>query len=114
MDFLEDIFDFGDRKHRNRDGVFHNGEHHDHDDDHDEHNDHRFQNSNNTYPQVSTNPGPILSGVICRKCSTPTFQGAKFCHGCGAAIETTTICASCGSKLPDNILFCPQCGYKNR
>lgn len=128
MDFLEDLFDFGDRKHRNRGGAFQNGDHHDndhHDDDHhNEHNQHQ-QTPGNTYPQVSinspipanqqfpTNPAVSLPGVVCRKCSTQTVQGAKFCHACGSALELVQNCASCGSKLPLNALFCAQCGYKN-
>jgi ribosomal protein L40E len=124
MDFLEDLFDFGDRKRRKNGGLFQNiGGHHD-DDNHDDH-DHHQQYPTNSYPQASANsqfpvnqqfpanPAASLPGVICRKCSTPTMQGAKFCHGCGTAIGTLLKCASCGSQLPANAPFCPQCGYNN-
>jgi ribosomal protein L40E len=115
MDFLEDLFDRGDRKRRQSGGFFQNENHHD--DDHDNDHDQRHQNPypNNAYPQapVNVNPAAFQPGVVCRKCSTQTVQGAKFCHGCGAAIETILVCASCGSKLPANALFCSQCGYKN-
>jgi ribosomal protein L40E len=122
MDFLEDLFDLGDRKRRNRGGIFQNGDHHD-DDHHDDHEHHPNQGS--TYPQVSMNsplpgnqqfstaPAASLTGVVCRNCSTQTVQGAKFCHGCGTAIDIIQTCASCGSKLPARALFCAQCGYKN-
>ncbi|MEI7845088.1 MAG: zinc ribbon domain-containing protein [Chloroflexota bacterium] len=122
MDFLEDLFDFGDRKRRNKGGFFQNGDHHD-DDHHDDHDYH--PNQGNIYPQVSMNspipgnqpfstvPAASLPGVVCRNCSTQTVQGAKFCHGCGTAIEVIQTCASCGSKLPARALFCAQCGYKN-
>jgi ribosomal protein L40E len=114
MDFLEDLFNRGDRKHQKNGGGFQNEDHHDdeHDDDHDDDH-HRHQYSINSYPQVPTNPAAVLSGIVCRKCSTQTLQGAKFCHGCGTAIEIILNCASCGSKLPANAPFCPQCGYKN-
>jgi len=123
MDFLEDLFDFGDRKRRKNGGFFQNGDHHD-DDHHDDHDQHQ-QYPGTPYPQLPansqfpvtqqfpTNPAASLSGVICRKCSTPTFQSAKFCHGCGTAIGALPNCASCGSLLPAKAAFCPQCGYNN-
>jgi ribosomal protein L40E len=112
MDFLEDLFDRGNRNRRKSGGFFQNEGHHNDDHDDDDHGHHQ-QYPANSYPQVPTNPAAFLPGVVCRKCSTPTVQGAKFCHGCGAAIDMTLTCASCGSKLPANALFCPQCGYKN-
>jgi predicted amidophosphoribosyltransferase len=41
-------------------------------------------------------------------------QGAKFCHGCGTALQLNLVCASCGTTLPNAAAFCPQCGYKNK
>jgi ribosomal protein L40E len=111
MDFLEDLLDFGDRKRRKGGGLFQNEGHHD--DDHHDNHDHHQPYPNNSFPQVPTDPSAIPSGVVCRKCSTPTFQGAKFCHKCGTAIELILKCASCGSKVPANAPFCPQCGYNN-
>jgi ribosomal protein L40E len=116
MDFLEDLFDIGDNKRQKKGGFFQNQDHHD--DDHgDEHNDDHNHHQQQQYPagptQIPVNPAVVLSGVVCRKCSTQTLQGAKFCHGCGTAIETILNCASCCSKLPPNAPFCPQCGYRN-
>jgi ribosomal protein L40E len=111
MDFLEDLFDFGDRKRQNRNRSTENGDHHD--DHHDDDNDDRQHYATGPYPQNPTNTAAFLPGIVCRKCSTQTIQGAKFCHACGTAIETALNCASCGSKLPANALFCSQCGYKN-
>jgi ribosomal protein L40E len=111
MDFLESLFELGSRKNRKNGGFFQNGNQHhydDHDDDHAHH-----QHPTNTYPQNPANYPADLSGGICRNCSTQTIQGAKFCHRCGSAIEMVLNCASCGSILPVNSLFCPQCGYKN-
>jgi ribosomal protein L40E len=118
MDFLEDLLDFGDRKRRQKGGLFQNDDHHDDDNHHDHHDagddhDHHQQYTNNPFTQVPTNPAAIPSGIVCRKCSSPTLQGAKFCHKCGAAIDLIQKCASCGSKVPANAPFCPQCGYNN-
>jgi ribosomal protein L40E len=112
MDFLEKLLDPGNRKYLKGDGFMQDNDHHDneHDDDHDHH---HHQYPSNISPQVPTNSAAFQPGVVCRKCSTQTVQGAKFCHGCGAAIEIILNCASCGSKLPVNALFCPQCGYKS-
>jgi ribosomal protein L40E len=114
MDFLEDLLDRGGRNRQNRGGFFQNEEHRDddHDDDHHDHH-HQPQYPVNSTPQVPTNSAAVLSSIVCRKCATQTFQGAKFCHGCGTAIEMILNCASCGSTLPSNASFCPQCGYKN-
>jgi RNA polymerase subunit RPABC4/transcription elongation factor Spt4 len=113
MDFLEDLFDRGDRNRRNSGGFFQNQGHHD--DDHDDHHDddHHHQNPVNSSPQFPGSPVAFLPGGACRKCSTLTVQGAKFCHGCGAAIQVNQNCASCGSTLPPNAVFCAQCGSKN-
>jgi ribosomal protein L40E len=111
MDFLEDLFDRGGRKRQNKGGFLQNEDHHN--DDHDDDHDHHQQYPANSYPQAPSNPTAFQPGAVCRKCSTPTVQGAKFCHVCGAANEMIPNCASCGSKLPANALFCPQCGYKN-
>jgi ribosomal protein L40E len=112
MDFLEALFDLGDRKRQKRGGVFQSDDHHD-DDEYGDHHNHNQQYPVSPSTQVLTNPAVVLSGVVCRKCSTRTLQDAKFCHGCGTAIEVILSCASCGSKLPDNAPFCPQCGHKN-
>ena len=115
MDFLEGLFELGDRKRQKRGGFFQNDDHHDddHDDEHDDHQNHQQQYPVNPSPQVLANPAVAPTGILCRKCSTQTIQGAKFCHGCGIAIEMSLKCASCGSRLPDNAPFCPQCGYGN-
>jgi ribosomal protein L40E len=114
MDFLEDLFELGNRKRRKRDGSLQNEDHHDHqDDDHDDDHDHHRQYPANSFPQPSTNSAAFLPGIMCLKCSTQTVQGAKFCHTCGSAIAVERNCASCGAKLPANALFCAQCGYRN-
>jgi ribosomal protein L40E len=118
MDFLEELFELGKRKYQKSGGVFHDKDHKD--DDHDDDDDKRRQYPTKTYtqvvayhPQTSSNPVTLLSSIVCRRCSTQTVQGAKFCHGCGTTIELILTCASCGSKLPVNESPCTQCGYRN-
>jgi hypothetical protein len=113
MDFLKNLLGSDEHKRQIMGRFMQNGCHHggDHDDDHDDH--HHPQYPTNTYPQNPTNPAAFLPGIVCRNCSTTTVQSARFCHGCGAAIEMILNCASCGSKLPAKALFCPQCGYKS-
>ncbi len=113
MDFLEDLFELGKRKRRKSGRVFQNEDHHDHDDDHDDDHDKHRQYPATAYPQILANPTAVPTGVVCRKCSTQTLQGAKFCHGCGTSIQIILKCESCGSKVPANAPFCPQCGYGN-
>lgn len=118
MDFLEELFKISKRKYQNSGGVFHDKDHKD--DDHDDDDDKRRQYPIRSYPQslayrpqVTSNPAVFLSSIVCRRCSTQTVQGAKFCHSCGTSIESILTCASCGSKLPVNESLCIQCGYGN-
>ena len=123
MDFLEDLFELGRREYKKSGGVFHDQYRKDRDDDHDDDDD--DDNKRRRYPttpyaqapasppQVTSTPVAFLSNIVCRRCSTQTVQGAKFCHGCGTAVELILKCASCGSKLPVNEPVCSQCGYGN-
>ncbi len=117
MEFLEDLFDFGDRKRKKHDEPFRQGNRDDHHDDHDDdehcHDDHHHNHPINAPQLCSANLAVPQIGLFCARCSTQLFPGAKFCHQCGTAIEAKPICASCGSNLPANAPFCPQCGYKN-
>ncbi len=138
MEFLEDLFEIGERKRRKRGGFYQNKDHHghendndhydDHDEDHDDDRDHErekvhdhnrdhdqnHQSTTSPYSQTPINPASFLTGVVCRYCSTQTIQGAEFCHGCGVIIEIIQNCGSCGSRLPANAPCCPQCGAPNR
>ncbi len=120
MDFLEELFEIGKRKYQKSGGVFHDKDHKDDDHDDDDDDDKRRQYPIRSYPQspayrppVTSNPVVFLSNIICRRCSTQTVQGAKFCHSCGTTIERILKCDSCGSKLPVNESLCTQCGYGN-
>ena len=122
MDFLEELVEIGKRKYQKSGAVFYDKDHKDDDDKHDDDDDddkHR-QYSTRSYtqvpayrPQVTSNPATFLSNIVCRRCSTQTVEGAKFCHSCGVSIELISTCASCGSKLPVNESLCTQCGYGN-
>lgn len=122
MDFLEDLFEFGKRKHKKSSDVFYDKRHKDHDDDDDDDDDddkrRRYPVRADTQPsgqdlQARSNPVILLSSIVCRRCSTQTVLGAKFCHGCGTAIAVSLSCESCGSKLPVHTSLCSQCGYGN-
>ena len=122
MDFLEELFKISKRNYQKSGGVFHDKDHKDddHDDDDDDDDDKRRQYSTKSYtqvpayrPQVTSSPAFFLSSIVCRRCSTQTVEGAKFCHSCGTAIELISTCSSCGSKLPLNEPLCSQCGYGN-
>jgi len=46
--------------------------------------------------------------MICPGCSQENPAGARFCGGCGAALEA--ICAACQAPNPPGNRFCHQCG----
>lgn len=117
MDFLEDLFEFGKRKYQKGGGVFYDkrrkDDDHDDDDDDDDDKRRKYPNRVSTQAPAGGNPVILLSSIVCRRCSTQTVQGAKFCHGCGTAIAVILSCESCGSRLPVHTSICSQCGYGN-
>jgi predicted RNA-binding Zn-ribbon protein involved in translation (DUF1610 family) len=52
----------------------------------------------------------------CTKCNEELKKGSKFCHGCGATIETEQSaafnCPQCGKELAAGSKFCNSCGAK--
>ena len=46
--------------------------------------------------------------VDCAVCAVENPAGARFCMGCGAALERR--CASCGEAVPEGARFCMACG----
>jgi RNA polymerase subunit RPABC4/transcription elongation factor Spt4 len=98
MDFLEDLFDFGDRKHGKR-----GKESHEHDDDH--HDDFDDDQHNLNFQQKSN---------VCLNCSEHVAVGAKFCPSCGKSLQKALNCIQCGNKIATNATFCPECGNKVR
>jgi predicted amidophosphoribosyltransferase len=44
----------------------------------------------------------------CAACKTDNPAGARFCHQCGAALQS--LCPACGKELMPNARFCSQCG----
>jgi RNA polymerase subunit RPABC4/transcription elongation factor Spt4 len=63
--------------------------------------------------------------MFCGSCGREINDGAKFCPGCGAAVQaaredpkepaqtegkTGSICADCGKPVDDDWQACPYCG----
>ena len=48
--------------------------------------------------------------MICQACNTENPDQAKFCMGCGDALQN--LCAECGTELPADAKFCFSCGAK--
>ncbi|HYN90379.1 MAG TPA: adenylate/guanylate cyclase domain-containing protein, partial [Thermoleophilaceae bacterium] len=46
--------------------------------------------------------------MSCAACGTENPEGARFCMGCGAALERT--CPSCAAPAPPEARFCMSCG----
>ena len=44
----------------------------------------------------------------CSACTTDNPAGARFCHQCGAALQS--LCSACGTELIPNARFCSHCG----
>jgi class 3 adenylate cyclase/tetratricopeptide (TPR) repeat protein len=44
----------------------------------------------------------------CAACSTDNPASARFCHQCGAALQS--LCSTCGTELIPNARFCSHCG----
>jgi len=47
--------------------------------------------------------------VICPSCATENRPGARFCRGCGAALEQA--CPACGAAVATDQRFCDECGH---
>lgn len=55
------------------------------------------------------------SRVPCPKCGGSNLPGARFCHECGAKVETAAEkvpCVKCGAPLQPDMKFCNECGTK--
>src|SRR5436309_8053710 len=46
----------------------------------------------------------------CASCGTENREGAKFCHGCGAALAVA--CPACGAPAESGHAFCQECGAR--
>jgi class 3 adenylate cyclase/tetratricopeptide (TPR) repeat protein len=46
--------------------------------------------------------------VLCTACETPNRDGARFCRGCGVALQT--VCPQCGKTSDPESRFCDGCG----
>lgn len=61
--------------------------------------------------------GPMASGMQqaathpCPKCGTMVPGDTKFCPNCGSPMTAGTVpCPKCGSQVPEGTKFCPNCG----
>lgn len=61
----------------------------------------------NNMPQ---NSGNDTNSGVCGNCNTKLPQGAKFCPGCGSAVNQKAYCQHCGNQVPQGAKFCPSCG----
>ncbi len=48
--------------------------------------------------------------MICSKCSAILENGSRFCHICGAKVQSDSVCTDCGHILKPGIKFCGICG----
>jgi len=48
----------------------------------------------------------------CPYCGSPLPPNAKFCPNCGKKIEGEKFCPNCGKPVPEDAKFCPYCGHK--
>src|SRR5215218_2168699 len=46
--------------------------------------------------------------MVCRTCTTPNADGAKFCVECGSGLQL--VCPSCGAAHAAEQRFCAECG----
>lgn len=106
MDFFEDLFDFGDRKHRGeKRGSNHNHKYDD--DDHDQrYNDH--PPSNQGYDKQRRVAGTLK----CIKCSSSLTDSINFCPHCGTPVSQQIKCNFCGVEIIPQAKFCASCGAK--
>src|SRR5438874_2667792 len=51
-----------------------------------------------------------VSLVICPSCETDNRSGARFCRGCGVALER--LCPACGAAVDVSQRFCDECGVR--
>jgi hypothetical protein len=104
MDFLEDLLDFGGRKHRNG----HQGGHDNYDDDHDRNYDNR-KPINRGYDAN----GRVAGTMPCSKCNKIIVDTFNFCPHCGTPIPRIVKCSSCGAEIVSFSKFCSSCGAKS-
>jgi RNA polymerase subunit RPABC4/transcription elongation factor Spt4 len=48
--------------------------------------------------------------VKCGKCGSEVPSDSKFCPECGQQLKGSKKCPKCGRESPINAKFCPECG----
>lgn len=119
MSFFEELFEaFEGRRRRGHHGGYGNGHHGGHHNGHhnSQHDSHSYDNHHDhcSHDDYQTNPNPYKNKeqVLCPQCYAEVQLGAKFCHSCGAAMNTDRNCPGCGSRIQLNSAFCSNCGRK--
>ena len=65
-------------------------------------------------PAPLKDDAPPVVASFCSYCGTKYMTGDSFCSNCGRSTNDSgeRICPSCHAVVPDDYLFCPQCGRK--
>lgn len=50
--------------------------------------------------------------MVCTRCGHDNRESARFCGGCGHALNIERACARCGSGIPAGNSFCDACGNR--
>jgi RNA polymerase subunit RPABC4/transcription elongation factor Spt4 len=111
MDFLEDLFDLGDRKRGSR--GHHEDEHHEHDGDFQRDRDDRLWiGGARQGPDNRSSGDPAI--LRCPACKSTVSAQAKFCERCGDPLPAPApdACPDCGAALKAGARFCPECGRR--
>ena len=65
------------------------------------------------YEQGAAAAQPIPAAVLCcASCGRAATPGAKFCAGCGNALQQSVFCTACGAQLNAGAAFCTACGAR--
>ena len=106
MDFLEDLFGFGDKR-RGGTGTFNRGNDHHDGGDHDDsgHHDRDGHAEGSEFTDRK-------SSQECPRCRRVALPGAKFCNDCGQALlaNSRVHCLGCGLIQQAGAKYCPGCG----
>lgn len=115
MSFFEDLFEiFEGRQRRKHNGGHYSGHDYKHNYGHydkhlyDSHHDHCAHEDYQVNPNLYKNKEQLF----CPQCSVEVQPESKFCHRCGASLNTYRNCPGCGSRIRLDSVFCSNCGRK--
>lgn len=110
MSLFEDLFEVFEGKRRKGYHGGHYDKHNIHHDKHlyDNHHDHCEHEDYQVNPSLYKN----RERLSCPQCSVAVGPEAKFCHSCGASLNSYKNCPGCGSRMQVDSVFCSNCGRK--